>query len=110
MSLTDRLKAQLQTASLFITVVVINRFFRLFIRFLFLAPPLLLLAKTRDGIFLGIETVDQVEQLCDLQRAVDAVRHADEFESSARFLDSLESADDFADPHTVNDRHFSQVE
>src|SRR5262245_25897582 len=97
-------------ALLFVITVLIARFIRLFIQFLLLASYFFLLTETRGGGVLGVEAFDQVEQLRDLQRAVYAVGHADDFESPSGFLNPLKSAHDFADTHAVDDRHFSQIE
>src|SRR5262245_9739030 len=99
----------MRVASLFFIIALVARFFGLFIRFLLFASSFLLLTKTRDRRFLGVEAFDQVEQLRYLQRAVYAVGHADEFESSSSFLNPLEGAYDFADADAVDDRHFGQV-
>src|SRR5262252_3971349 len=101
---------KMRVASLFVIAVLVARLFGFFIRFLLLASSFLLLTETRDRRFLGVEAFDQVEQLRDLQRAVYAVGDADEFESATGFLNPLEGADDFADAHAVDDRHFGQVE
>src|SRR5215510_15513308 len=101
---------KIRVASLFVIAALVARLFGFFIRFLLLASSFLLLTETRDRRFLGVEAFDQVEQLRDLQRAVYAVGDADEFESATGFLNPLEGADDFADAHAVDDRHFGQVE
>src|SRR5262245_42873909 len=78
------------------------------VSFFLSAFALFLLAETRDGFFFSAVAFDQVEQLRDFQRAVNAIRDANKFEHASGFTYLLEGADDFPDAHAVNDRHIRQ--